>query len=213
MALNVVSEQSFEAEVLGCELPVLIEFFAGRFGSAPEVDAEVEAVAAELEGKAKLVRVDIEASRQLTAMFRIQTVPTFVVFDRGRPVAMEQGVMSRAQLREMLDPFLPRPAGAIKPAELAGLLSQQPNNIVAVDTRDAGSYGRAHIAGAAHLPLEEIESRLADLHMLGDPVLYCRAGDKSRELSEKLAQSGIGVPYLEGGFLAWEAEMLPIEKG
>ncbi|MFO0763134.1 MAG: rhodanese-like domain-containing protein, partial [Byssovorax sp.] len=85
--------------------------------------------------------------------------------------------------------------------------------VVAVDTRDARSYERARIPGAANLPLEEIEGRLAELHMLpGEPILYCRSGDKSKELAEKLAAEGMPVGFLEGGFLAWEAEALPIER-
>jgi rhodanese-related sulfurtransferase len=126
-------------------------------------------------------------------------------------VAAERGVVPRSRLRELIEPFFPRAAGAVRPAELAELIKKQ--GAVAVDTRDAGSYGRAHIAGAVHMALDEIEGRLAELHMLGTPVLYCRSGDKSKELSEKLQRDQMPVPFLEGGFLSWEAEMLPIDKG
>jgi rhodanese-related sulfurtransferase len=44
-------------------------------------------------------------------------------------------------------------------------------------------------------------------------VLYCRAGDQSKALSDKLGADGIPVPFLEGGMLAWESEFLPIERG
>jgi thioredoxin 1/putative thioredoxin len=62
------------------------------------------------------------------------------------------------------------------------------------------------------MPLEEIEGRLAELHMLGNAVLYCRSGDKTKELCEKLERDQIPVAFLESGFLGWEAEMLPIER-
>jgi thioredoxin 1/putative thioredoxin len=63
------------------------------------------------------------------------------------------------------------------------------------------------------MPLEELEGRLAELHMLpGAPVLYCRGGDKTKDLAAKLAEGGMPVAFLEGGFLAWEAEALPIER-
>ena len=63
------------------------------------------------------------------------------------------------------------------------------------------------------MPFEQIESRLAELHMQrGQPVLYCRSGDRTKELSAKLAEDGMPVAFLEGGILAWEAEGLPIEK-
>src|SRR5271165_5954248 len=169
MALPVIAEQDFEREVLRSELPVLIDFYADWCAPCKTVAPEVEALAHELEGKAKVVKVDIDRSKRIAASLRIQAVPTFMVFSRGRPVAAEQGVLRRNQLREMLDPFLPRAEGALRAIELA--------QAVPVDTRDAHAYGRARIPGAAHIPMEEIESRLAELHMLaGAPILYCRSG-------------------------------------
>ena len=210
MSATTISGQDFEAHVLRAELPVLVEFFTPRSEQSKEVAVDVDALALELEGKAKLVRVDIEQNPRLAQMLRIQGVPTFMVFVQGRPAAAERGVVPRAKLRALLEPFLPRAEGAIKPEELALLMKE--SGAVAVDTRDAGSFGRAHIPGGVHMPYEEIETRLAELHMLGMPVLYCRTGAVTKELSEKLARDGIGVPFLEGGFLAWEAEFLPIER-
>lgn len=211
MALPVIAEQDFEREVLRSELPVLIDFYADRFAPCKAVEPEVEAIAHELEGKAKVVKVDIDRSKRLAQSMRIQSVPTFMVFHKGRPVAVEQGVLKRNQLRDMIEPFLPRAEGALRALELAQAMKD--GQAVAVDTRDARSFGRARIPGAAHLPMEEIENRLAELHMLpGAPILYCRSGDKTKELADKLAEMGVPVGFLEGGFLAWEAEGLPVER-
>ena len=208
---NVVSEMDFEAEVLRSELPVLVDFFGDWCQPCKRMEPEVEGLAQELEGKAKVVKVDIDRSPRLAQMLRIQSVPTFVVFAQGRPVVAEQGVVPRARLRALLEPVFPRAAGAIKAAELGPLVAQ--GQAVPIDTRDAGSFGRAHIPKAKNIPLEEIETRLAELHMFGGtPVLYCRSGDKAKELSEKLAAQDMPLPFLEGGFLGWEAEMLPIER-
>lgn len=211
MPIPEISEQDFEREVLRSELPVLIDFTAVWCGPCKTVAPEVDAVARELEGKAKVVKIDIDKSKRLATMLRIQAVPTFMVFHRGRPVAADQGVLRRNQLRGLIEPFLPRAEGAIRAPELAQLLKE--GQVVAVDTREASAYGRAHIPGAVHIPLEEIDSRLAELHMLpGAPVLYCRAGDRTKELATRLAEEGTPVAFLEGGFLAWEAELLPIER-
>jgi thioredoxin len=211
MALPVIAEPDFEREVLRSELPVLIDFYADRYPQCKAVEPEVEAIAHELEGKAKVVKIDIDRSRRIAQSLRIQAVPTFMVFHKGRPVAAEQGVLKRNQLRDMIDPFLPRAEGALRAVELAHAMKE--GQAVAVDTRDARSYGRARIPGAAHIPMEEIENRLAELHMLpGAPILYCRSGDKTKELADKLAELGVPVGFLEGGFLAWEAEALPVER-
>lgn len=211
MPVSVISEQDFEHEVLRSELPVLIDFYADWCGPCKTVAPEVEALSRELEGKAKFVKVNIDQSKRLAAAMRVQAVPTFMVFFRGRPVAKEQGAVRKARLRELLDPFLPRAEGAIRAMELAQLLKQ--GQVVAVDTREAQAFQRAHIPGAVHIPLEEIETRLAELHMLpGEPVLYCRAGDKTKGLAETLAKSDVPIAFLENGFLGWEAEGLPIER-
>jgi thioredoxin 1/putative thioredoxin len=211
MALPVIAEQDFEREVLRSELPVFVDFTAEWCAPCKTVAPEVEALARELQGKAKFVQVDIDRSKRIAASLRIQAVPTFMVFQKGRPVAADQGVLRRAQLRELIEPFLPRAEGAIRAVELARAL--QTGQAVPVDTREATSFNRAHIPGAVNMPLEGLEARLAELHMLaGEPVLYCRSGDLSKDLAEKLAEAGVPVAFLEGGFLAWEAEGLPIER-
>ena len=211
MALPVIAEQNFEREVLRSELPVLIDFYADWCAPCKTVLPEVEAIAHELEGKAKVVKVDIDRSKRLATSLRIQSVPTFMVFHQGRPVAAEQGTLRRNDLREMLEPFLPRAEGAVRAVELAQAMRE--GQAVPVDTRDARSYGRARIPGAVHIPIEEIEGRLAELHMLpGAPILYCRSGDKTKEMADKLAAQEVPVGFLEGGFLAWEAEGLPVER-
>jgi thioredoxin 1/putative thioredoxin len=211
MPVPTIAEQDFEREIIRSELPVLIDFTADWCAPCKTVAPEVEAVAHELEGKAKVVKIDIDRSKRIATMLRIQAVPTFMVFHKGRPVAADQGVLRKKQLRELIEPFLPRAEGAIRAMELLQAMRQ--GQAVAVDTRDASSYGRARIPGAVHIPMEEIEGRLAELHMLpGAPILYCRSGDKTKELADKLAEQGVPVGFLEGGFLAWEAEGLPVER-
>ena len=63
------------------------------------------------------------------------------------------------------------------------------------------------------MPIEEVPNRLAELQMLpGAPVLYCRSGDKTKELAEKLAREGMPVAFLEGGLLGWESAGLELER-
>lgn len=209
--LSQVSEQNFEREVLQSELPVLVEFSAEWCGPCKVVAPELKALAEELKDKAKIVTIDIDRSPMLARQLGVQSVPTFVVFQQGRPVNGKVGALKRTQLREMIEPFLPRAEGALKPEELFQLLRAA--RVAAVDTREPAVYQRAHIPGAKSMPAEELEGRLAELYMLGvPPVLYCRSGDRSKELTAKLIEQGIEVAYLEGGVLAWEASGLEMER-
>lgn len=210
-ALPVVTERTFEQEVLMSELPVLLEFSAEWCGPCKQMAPELMALARELEGKAKVVTLDIDKSPMIPRQMGVQSVPTFVVFQGGRPVGGKVGALRKAELRAMLDPFLPRAEGAIRPEELVQLL--QAGRVSLVDTREAAVFQRAHLPNAINLPLEEIETRLAELHMLpATPVLYCRAGDRTKDLAAKLAEQGLPVAFLEGGVLAWEASGLKLVR-
>ncbi|MEN9582009.1 MAG: hypothetical protein RJA70_5018 [Pseudomonadota bacterium] len=211
MPLIAVTEKNFQAEVLGSELPVLIEFGATWCGPCKTVAPELEALERELSGKAKVVTVDIDKAPLLAREFGVQSVPAFVVFAQGRPVDGKVGVLTKKQMREMLEPVLPRASGAVRPEEVRQLLAA--GHITLVDTRDASVYNRAHIEGAQNFPLDEIETRLAELHMLPNtPVLYCRSGDRAKELADKLASQGMPLSFLEGGVLNWEASGFELFK-
>jgi thioredoxin len=211
MPVPVINEQSFRTEVLQSQVPVLIDFYADWCAPCKVVAPEVEAVAQEMEGRAKVVKVNIDKSPMIAQSLRIQSVPTFVVFAKGRPVEMQAGALKRQQLRAMLEPFLPRSQGSVMVPELAQMLQQ--GQVVPVDLRDSPVFARAHLPGAVNIPEAEVEGRLAELHMLaGEPVLYCRSGDKAKAMSERLTEQGVPVAFLEGGVLAWESEGLPLER-
>jgi thioredoxin 1/putative thioredoxin len=211
MPVREVSEREFVSDIMQSELPVLVEFGADWCGPCKTMLPELTALAQELDGKALVVKIDIDRSPMIARELGIQSVPTFVVFHNGRPVGAKTGAMKKAQLKQMIDPFLPRAAGAIKPEEAAALLAKK--QIQFIDTRDAAVWQRVRLPGAKNIPLAEIEQRLAEMHMLPQsPVLYCRSGEQTKELAAKLAEAGVPVPFLEGGMLAWEAAFLPIER-
>ena len=211
MAVREVSEREFESEVMQSDLPVLVEFGAQWCGPCKATAPELAALAEELAGKAKILSVDVDKSPLLARELGIQSVPMFVIFDKGRPVGAKTGAMRRAQLREILEPFLPRALGALTPEQVAALLQQ--HAISLVDTRETSDWRRLHLPGAANIPLSELQNRLAELYMLpGAPVLYCRSGEHTKALVEKLATEGVEISFLEGGILAWEAAGMAVQR-
>ncbi|NOU27580.1 MAG: thioredoxin [Polyangiaceae bacterium] len=208
----VVTERDFEAKVLRSELPVLLEFFSARSAVSKQVATEVAAFAKDMTGKVAVYRVDADKSPIIVRQLRVQQIPTFMLFAEQRVADAQVGPLRKRDLQAMVEPFLPRQAGALKVPEVAQLL--QKGAIAMVDTRDAGAFGRAHLPKATHIPLEEVKGRIAELYMLpGQPVLYCRSGDKTKELVAELAADGVEAAFMEGGLLAWEAEGLPIQRG
>lgn len=206
-----VTEQNFEQEVIQTELPVLIEFSAVWCAPCKQVEPDVVALMHELEGKAKVFKIDVDKSPMLAQEMQIKSVPTFMVVKGGRVVASQPGAMRRQQLRGLIEPHLPRSESSVRVEEFLKLA--QAGRVVAVDTRDANSFGRAHVPGAINLPLDQVEQKIDVIASTGRvPVLYDRAGTETKAIAEKLADQGYPVAFLEGGFLAWEVAGQPIER-
>ncbi|MGD0676976.1 MAG: thioredoxin domain-containing protein [Polyangiaceae bacterium] len=206
-----VTERDFEREVLRSELPVLLQFTADWCQPCKAIAPDVEAFARENTDKVKVLRIDVDKSPVIAQQLGVKSVPTFMVVAEGRIQDGVVGAIRKKKMQELVEPFFPRAAGALKPAELWQLLSAKA--VAPVDTRDAAAFNRAHLPSAVNIPLDEIEGRLAELHMLaGQPVLYCRGGDMTKGIADKLAEQGSPVAFLEGGLLAWEAEGLPVQR-
>lgn len=206
-----VTEQTFEREVIQTELPVLIEFSAVWCAPCKQIEPDVVAIAHELEGRAKVYKIDVDKSPMLAQEMQVKSVPTFIVVKGGRVVAAQPGAMRRQQMRALIEPFLPRSESAVRVEEYLKLALSE--RVVAVDTRDAASYARAHIPGAVNLPLAEVEAKIDTIASTGKvPVLYDRSGSDTKEIAEKLAEQGVPVAFLEGGFLSWEVAGQAIER-
>ncbi len=213
MAIRQVSEANFEREVLGSELPVLVDLYADWCAPCKQMEPILEDLARELEGKLEVVRVDVESNRALAQAFQVRSVPMLVLIADGRPVNQIVGAVDRKALQQFVQPVLPSDPGEIEPKQLAELL--QARRALPVDIREPGSYGRFRIPGAKNIPVPEIQNRVAELRA-GDGkirVLYSRSTDQARELASKLISRGIQVAYLKGGFLGWEADGLEVERG
>jgi thioredoxin-like negative regulator of GroEL len=211
-AIAYVTERDFEAAVLKSELPVLVQFTSERSRVCKQLAPQISEFAGEMSGKLTVLRVDIDRSPAMAQQLRIQSLPTFMVFAGGRLADGQAGPLGKKELRAMVDPFLPRQAGALKAPEVAQLLTK--GAVAVVDTRDAAAFGRAHLPKATNIPFDELGDRIAEMYMLaGQPVLYCRSGEKTKEFAQKMGEQGVELAFLEGGMLAWEADGLPIERG
>jgi thioredoxin 1 len=207
-----VNDASFEKEVMRAELPVLIDFHADWCQPCKQQGPIVEEIAQELEGKLKVVKVDVDRSPQVAAAFRIQSIPTIALLVEGQVAGGQPGLMNKRAILELVKPFLPANAAEVKPAELAQLVAQR--RAVPVDIRDARSFGRARIPSAIHVPHEALDTRAAELSSRDGRlrVLYGRGTDEAKASAEALRGKGLDVAFLEGGFLHWEADGLEVER-
>ncbi|MFM1813346.1 MAG: hypothetical protein RLZ98_41 [Pseudomonadota bacterium] len=83
MAATLVSEQNFEEEVLKSSEPVLVDFFAEWCGPCKAMAPALEQVASEMKGRLKVVKVDVDKSPEIAQRYRIQAMPTLMIFKDG----------------------------------------------------------------------------------------------------------------------------------
>jgi len=101
-AAAAVSSADFDTEVLQSEQPVLVDFWAAWCGPCRRVAPEVDAVADQMEGKAKVRKVDIDAEPDLAARYGIQSIPALFIFKGGRVVEQLVGLQPRTVIAEKL---------------------------------------------------------------------------------------------------------------
>jgi rhodanese-related sulfurtransferase len=80
-----------------------------------------------------------------------------------------------------------------------------------IDVRVGHEWDAGHIAGATHLPLEEVPERVGELDPDRPVVLYCRGGSRSSMATEALADAGFDAAKLSGGIVGWAEAGLPLE--
>ena len=79
-----------------------------------------------------------------------------------------------------------------------------------VDVRVSHEWDAGHIAGATHLPLEELAERSGELDQERPVVLYCRGGNRSTMAAAALAEAGYDATKLNEGIVGWSEEGLPL---
>ena len=92
---------------------------------------------------------------------------------------------------------------------VAALHSQAPAHAQMVDVRSPSEFAAGHIPGAVNIPMDQIESRLADLSA-GPIVLICQMGKRARLTADLLGPCGLDLTVLEGGTSAWIQAGFPV---
>ncbi|MER5752722.1 thioredoxin [Streptomyces sp. NPDC002088] len=101
-----VTDEDFEAEVIGSDLPVLVQFTADWCGPCRQLGPVLRDIAFEEGDRIRIVQLDVDRNPQTTIAYGVLSTPTLMVFRAGEPVKSMVGARPKRRLLEELSDVL-----------------------------------------------------------------------------------------------------------
>ena len=98
-----VTDDSFAADVLQSEQPVLIDYWAEWCGPCKMIAPLLDDIANDYAGRLKVVKLNIDDNQRTPASYGIRGIPTLMIFKNGQPAATKVGALSKLQLTTFID--------------------------------------------------------------------------------------------------------------
>ena len=93
-------------DIISSDQLVLVDFFATWCQPCKMMHPILEQLKATVGDKLRIIKVDVDKHNEIAAQYRIQSVPTLMLFRNGEVLYRNSGVMDKAELMALLDPFM-----------------------------------------------------------------------------------------------------------
>ena len=103
MAVVKITNDNFESEVLACDIPVILDFWATWCGPCKMQAPVFDALAEEMEGKVKFGKVDVDEEAALALKYGIMNIPTLVVMNKGEFRNKAVGLQNKESILSLLE--------------------------------------------------------------------------------------------------------------
>jgi len=101
-----ITDDTFEAEVLEAEQPVLVDYWAEWCGPCRMIAPILDDVAADYAGRVKICKLNVDENQATPPRYGIRGIPTLMLFRNGNVEATKVGALSKSQLTAFLDSHL-----------------------------------------------------------------------------------------------------------
>ena len=101
-----VTDASFDQDVLQCDVPVLVDFWAPWCGPCRMVAPIVDEIAKEFEGRIKVVKLTTAENPNVASQYGIRSIPTLMVFKGGQKVDTVVGAVPKTTLASTISKYL-----------------------------------------------------------------------------------------------------------
>lgn len=101
-----LTDANFDAEVLGSDVPVLVDFWATWCGPCRMLSPVIDDLATEFEGRLKVGKVDTDKNQQRAASLGVSSIPALFIFKNGEVVERIVGAQPKAKLASKIEPHL-----------------------------------------------------------------------------------------------------------
>lgn len=92
-------------ELINSGQPVLVDFFAEWCGPCKAMAPTLVQVASDVDGKARIIKVDIDKNPEAASAYQVRSVPTLILFKAGEVKWRQSGVLSRSELVTVISKF------------------------------------------------------------------------------------------------------------
>jgi thioredoxin len=102
MGVNKVSDATFEQEVLKSNEPVVVDFWAEWCGPCKMIAPALEEIAGTLDGKVKIVKLNVDENPATASKYGIMSIPTLMLFKNGELASRQIGAAPKAKLEQWI---------------------------------------------------------------------------------------------------------------
>jgi len=103
MATSKVNDATFEADVLKSDLPVVVDFWAEWCGPCKMIGPSLEEISTELEGRVKIVKINVDESPGVPGKMGIRSIPTLMLFKDGKLASQKVGAAPKNALMKWIE--------------------------------------------------------------------------------------------------------------